>query len=1811
MAKDTASVRLTGGAGFQYEDQVGAWFILQMLSGRQPLGPEYGVVTSVNFQVKESGWLLDDLLIKLSDDNTEHRIPISVKSYRYVTRNGFPSDFVDLIWRQWLGEESTAFDPQSDLLGLVVGRLADSVKDAWDDLLHQAADTEPVRMVDRLNAGGQLSAMQQAIFDSLQCPSGLQRPNDTDAATAVELVKHLRLIRLELRETSASDAVSAIAVCQSVLESNDSSEAVEFWRELVGFASELRTSGGSTDLPKTIRRLCPQFCLKNYPDHERDWRQLLRVSGQAMSIVRGEIQGRPLTRDKVCGQIRNKVSSTRVLALLGESGCGKSALVKGLLENDNLGSARVWLNGEMLDKTNMVSVEQRLGIHNSLVKVLKSASSSAALLVIDGVDRFSALALGNAALILTELGLGEDDCQWHVIITCQPDFWDAVLKQLMAHRISREWIGQHVVEMPRLSEIDSFLGQFSSLRLPTLSPDIRPLLRNLKTLDWIVSAAINDPNVDARGWAGVSDVIEWIWEQWITGDEDQYAKAATLKELASTEGDALVSGVSINTLDVSKQQALPELQSRGLLQVAEERVWFTHDLAGDWARLRLLIGEQGNLDFQRSKVRLPRWHRAIRMYAQRTLERDRNGATKWRNVVTALDNDSLDDVALRDLYLEAAALAINSSHLLERIWADLVGNSSRLLARLLERFLHAATIPDPRITELADSEQDVGALSATMRVPYWPYWGPILSLLDRHKEELPVNIQQTVAKVCCLWLETLPAELRAGYPWPWRLEAAQTALRMAREVQATKAEGAYFRDNEDQKAYEALLNAAPDLPDEVTQVALELCGRKDPDPQITARAERAAERRREEREEFLRTHPENVKKLAELRSEYPASLGRTDWPLRKPWPDGPERRADESFRKVCLQKQTITRLIGVQPEIARKIILALCIEEPKPESPFRYHDMMLNHLGTKSIPDEHPPMFFRGPFLNFLRLNPQVGLETILALVNFATDRWLESQQAWAQSNGQTLNPEILQVTVPLADHTAQWIGDQRVYGWFRNHLISANLVVSALMACEKWLYDLLDADEDINSWILQILQGSRSVAFAGLLAEVGKKKHELLEGPLMPLLGVWQIYDWDHQLVMNGDVWGIEMMSWTSWGERIWSLVRDWHIMPHRKESIQQLGTFYLLTDEKAQRFFDAARQQWTTQLEVDPTNKTLELIIARFDPVNYRTSEAENGKLYVELEWPEKLRAETEAVLYKSQTGMELWGFPVTCRRILDGEQKLTQDALLEFWARLTRLADLDTSQDPDLSADRIAAAICGGIAVLFCKHKSWVEEDEERSKWCAERLLSIVASPPPRNPIDIPQSVTTIRWDCFAAEAVVALLADAPSSKFARQLVAESVTSYYYGTTAFTMQSGYRFRDELSEDFSRMQNLAVLWAALRALRYRGEVLKADLTQWTAWYDRLIDSFVRKALPVERISWDRIESFASRSLERMERRYRTQWWEPATDEPSDDSEESAEAEDGKKESNTPIKPGIRRKRAIRLPGFDIQVLKSAFSWLPELPKALDANERRNWITLWRELLAVVLRMVGFEEAGQNEELSSTPYDYDRWVFKEIAQMIPQMTCDERPEELWRPILELGPTAHYWVEDFLRDWTIYGPDASSSPAKFVEHWRPMIEHCLGSPKWDAKGRGGFRLDKMYINLMGLGLGLERVGREEFATPISSMLNLYEQWAKNWLGQWYVMRYFVVFLTKPAARDIVCPAVKWICSAVEEYEDYDWRGFNEGDLESLITDALRTCWLQHRQTVQRNDDLRTAFIDLLTILTNRLCPSAMELRDEVLRSLAR
>src|SRR3984957_7896840 len=165
---------------------------------------------------------------------------------------------------------------------------------------------------------------------------------------------------------------------------------------------------------------------------------------------------------------------------------------------------------------------------------------------------------------------------------------------------------------------------------------------------------------------------------------------------------------------------------------------------------------------------------------------------------------------------------------------------------------------------------------------------------------------------------------------PGRTEAGTLALEVAKEAQGRTAEGLHF-SGKDKVIYEALLSAAPEFPDEVAQIALELCGRRDEPDHAIQRGLDEEERQEQRREEWRRNNPEESRKK---RMPVPGISFRREGPLRPPSADGPLRAVSDGFQSAVMDTIALNGLIAARPDVAREVLLAVCIEEPRPSEPY-------------------------------------------------------------------------------------------------------------------------------------------------------------------------------------------------------------------------------------------------------------------------------------------------------------------------------------------------------------------------------------------------------------------------------------------------------------------------------------------------------------------------------------------------------------------------------------------------------------------------------------------------------------------------------------------------------------------------------------------------------------------------------------------------------------------------------------------------------------------------------------------------------------
>jgi hypothetical protein len=63
MTRMRAPTKATGGGGYTFADKVAAGFLAQMLKRAFPIEPEFGPITEVHFETRDSGKILDDLLL--------------------------------------------------------------------------------------------------------------------------------------------------------------------------------------------------------------------------------------------------------------------------------------------------------------------------------------------------------------------------------------------------------------------------------------------------------------------------------------------------------------------------------------------------------------------------------------------------------------------------------------------------------------------------------------------------------------------------------------------------------------------------------------------------------------------------------------------------------------------------------------------------------------------------------------------------------------------------------------------------------------------------------------------------------------------------------------------------------------------------------------------------------------------------------------------------------------------------------------------------------------------------------------------------------------------------------------------------------------------------------------------------------------------------------------------------------------------------------------------------------------------------------------------------------------------------------------------------------------------------------------------------------------------------------------------------------------------------------------------------------------------------------------------------------------------
>ena len=836
MPRNSAPVKATGGGGYTFADKVAAAFLAQMLRRIFPLEPELGPIAELHFEARDTAQILDDLRLVLTRGNETTRCVISVKSNRQLTKAGFNEEFVGDAWEEW---NNAAFNRATDFLGLITGVIDASTLEEWRTLQKQAFAATPERMIERLADSQQSSAVQRAIFESLRREQEGVKPDSVETARLAAKIRVLPFLE--------EDEGKFINLCTEIVLDGSLEEGTKLWGRLQQLAAENRATGGFFNLPKLVGVLRPDFELRDYPDFEADWKRIEAISQENLKNVR-MVLGTDirLARTEELNGISGRVAAHKVVVIAGESGSGKSSLVSQLVSGGGTFKRILWLTAEQLSKSSQAEIAHVFELRHRIPELIRNSTLRGCVLVVDGFEKLEGDAQKRAQELIAavkEAGFSG----WNLIITCQTQSWQSVQDALIVAGIS----DMEKVDFgkPTAQEIYEAIPQLPQIRILLMRSHLQPILRNLVMLDWVLRAGIAKRLEDSsQVWIGETDLINWIWERWTGTDAMRLARDLLLRTLGRREGEKLSGAVHVDTIERDQLPLLGTFAQEGLIRENPPSVQFQHDLMGDWARFRALVfAEKNAISEIKSVAQIPRWGRAIRLYAQALAEKG-DGLAAWKAAVGQLPGEDADAVLANDIFLDGLLFAANSEVLLEQVWPHLIADGGAILKRLLRRLQHGASVPDVRLRGLIDPKYAEQS-EAWFRIPLPLYWYPALSVFSRHAKDLAEHALLLAAEVCALWLRTIPQGI------PGRREAAHIALELARETQGRIAEGMHFGDK-DKIVYEALLSAALEFPDEVAQIALELSQRRDEPEHAIERAIAAQEQDKKRREDWLRDHPE-------------------------------------------------------------------------------------------------------------------------------------------------------------------------------------------------------------------------------------------------------------------------------------------------------------------------------------------------------------------------------------------------------------------------------------------------------------------------------------------------------------------------------------------------------------------------------------------------------------------------------------------------------------------------------------------------------------------------------------------------------------------------------------------------------------------------------------------------------------------------------------------------------------------------------------------------------------------------------------------
>lgn len=777
------STAASGPAGSHFEGQVGAFYLLSMLSGAPPRGLPGMAIDRIALQQANAGRPLDDVVVFAHDPSGVSAV-LEIQVKRDIAFTASDPVFRKVVGQIVRASQRADFRTTRYELAIATSRSSRKIDGAYQDVLTLARQIGDARsFFTQIELPGAANDDMRAFVRTFRSHLREEGAAD-DEGTAWLLLRRLQILPFDFTaQGSVSEELARERVAR-VLHGDEVGKAGALWSSLIELSTNFAKSGGDKTRDALIEALAPYgYRLAGDRRHATARKALAESARLSLADIGQRVGNVVLSRQERMAAAHEAMDRGRYVEIRGDAGVGKSGVLRLLAEQMASEGQVVVLSPNRCTPRGWTAMRGEIGFDGTLRELLvELANDGGATLFIDNLDFFSieerltvsdfvreaSLVPGASVVATARLAFGIEEPSW-----------------LPADALDR------LVRSPPI-EIDA-LSAAEIEQLKVGNPALRPLLadshpahkvtRNLFRLARLASQPSSEPLPRTE--------IDMAEQWWKTADGARDTGWRDRARLLQDAAEQTLTGVDALDMRGRPAQAIDALiESGSFRNLRIDVVAFRHDVFREWAVGSALYADPSLVDrLQLERPAPAMLTRGVELTARARIERVADGAA-WLSFLAGLSANGA-----HPSWRRAALLALVRSEagaaLLQRASPELQANGGALLRELIRTVLAVEVTPaktayPPAL--LAKLGLDPEVIPGSLSVPRGPAWFELISWLLSLGEAIPeaaipeVVELYTTFSVGSFGLTGLtPLTTQQLYKWLRRMEPWSTTPRSAQE----------------------------------------------------------------------------------------------------------------------------------------------------------------------------------------------------------------------------------------------------------------------------------------------------------------------------------------------------------------------------------------------------------------------------------------------------------------------------------------------------------------------------------------------------------------------------------------------------------------------------------------------------------------------------------------------------------------------------------------------------------------------------------------------------------------------------------------------------------------------------------------------------------------------------------------------------------------------------------------------------------------------------------------------------------------------